>query len=319
MSAPVAFFAFNRPRHTSRTLAALAQNPEASSTVLHVFIDGARDDAERAAVDQVRNIAMEATGFMDVRLHCAHQNYGLYKSITGGVSHVLSESDRVIVVEDDILVSPLFLKFMNDALARYAEEPAVGSIHGYSPPVDDLPDFFFMRGGDCWGWATWADRWRLFDADARRLVHRLVSGGEVRSFASIHGIQGLRHLVRRAKGKNQSWAAHWNASLFLDPRLTLHPGRSLVQNIGNDGSGTHSNASGRYNTSLASNYCLPSDLPLRHDPVAGAKIRSFYDSSVNVPALGDVLRNLSLFLLTCQARVVARSGDQSEEIRKAGC
>lgn len=257
---------------------------------------------------------MEATGFLDVRVRCASENYGLYKSITGGVSDVLSASNRVIVVEDDILVSPLFLKFMNDALDRYAEERAVGSIHGYSPPVDDLPDFFFMRGGDCWGWATWADRWRLFDADARRLLHRLVTGGEVRSFACTYGLQGLRHLVRRARGKNQSWAAHWNASLYLNSRLTLHPGRSLVQNIGNDGSGTHSNASDRYNTSLASDYCLPSVLPLRHDPVAGARIRSFYDSSVNIPVLGNVLRNLSLFLLTCQARVVARSNDQSEAI-----
>ena len=306
MSAPVAFFAFNRPAHASRTLAALAQNPEASSTVLHVFIDGARNDTERAAVDQVRKIATEATGFLDVRIRCAPENYGLYKSITGGVSHVLSESDRVIVVEDDILVSPLFLKFMNAALDRYAEEPAVGSIHGYSPPVDDLPDFFFMRGGDCWGWATWADRWRLFDADANRLLHGLVSAKQIDEFASVSGIHGLRHLIRRARCQNQSWAAHWNASLFCHSRLTLHTGQSLVQNIGNDGSGTHSQASGHYETPMSNEYLSLPDMQIQHDAAAVALMQGFYDSTLKIPFFPRTFRRLYFLLLKSQAIVLAR-------------
>ncbi|MEO7478180.1 MAG: hypothetical protein ABIT64_02995, partial [Lysobacteraceae bacterium] len=231
--APIAYFAFNRPEHTARTLAALAANPEAGDTDLHVFVDGPRKEDERDAVEKVIALAGRVSGFASVEVHAASEKQGLYRAITSGVTRVVADAKRVIVVEDDILVSPHFLAYMNEALDRYENEPKVGSIHGYSPPIDGLPDYFFMRGGDCWGWATWTDRWTLFDADADKLRRMLVSKRLLTEYCLSRGSSSLLYLLRRARGRNQSWAVLWDVSLFLAGRYTLHPGKSLVSNIGN--------------------------------------------------------------------------------------
>jgi glycosyltransferase involved in cell wall biosynthesis len=304
--APVAYFAFNRPAHTTRTLAALATNSEAIDTDLHVFVDGARDDAERVAVAEVARVARSASGFRSVRVSASEKNLGLYAAITTGVARVISEAKRVIVVEDDILVSAHFLGYMNAGLDRFETERSVGSIHGYAPPMAGLPDYFFLRGGDCWGWATWADRWALFNPDAPGLLRDLVRRGELGVFSSIHGIQALRHLIRRSRNLNQSWAAHWNASLFLESRLTLHPGVSFVQNIGNDGSGTHSAASDQYRTPLRERFDSLPPVPMAQDAKAARMLRDFYEAPMRLPLIGDAIRSVCLGLLRTQARVLAR-------------
>jgi hypothetical protein len=304
--APIAFFAFNRPQHAQATLAALAANDGVAETDLHVFVDGARDEAEGAQVAAVVRVAEAASGFRSVRVHASPTNLGLYRAITTGVSAVVAEVGRVIVVEDDILVAPEFLQYMNDALDRYDADARIGAIHGYAPPLEGLPEFFFLRGGDCWGWATWADRWRLFDPDATRLLHEIVERGQLDAFADVHGIQGLRHLIRRSANRNQSWAAHWNASLFLASRLSLHPGASFVQNIGNDGTGTHSATSDHYATALRRRFDGLPTLTVRHDADAARRLRAFYDGTTAAFLRGPLLESLYLAWLKARARVISR-------------
>ncbi|BCT91748.1 glycosyl transferase [Lysobacter helvus] len=241
--APVAFFAFNRAAHAAETLRALAANPEAWATTVHAFIDGPRNDAEAERVADVRDVVANALGFADVQIHASPTNQGLFAAITGGVGRVLAAHDRVIVVEDDVEVSPGFLAYMNAALDRYRDEPRVGSIHGYAPPIAGLPDYFFLAGADCWGWATWADRWQLFERDPRALLRTMAERKKLREFTATHGAQSLLQLVQRAQGRSQSWATQWHASLFLAGRHTLHPGHSFVRNTGNDESGAHAVAS----------------------------------------------------------------------------
>lgn len=303
--APIAFFAFNRPVHTARALAALALNAEAADTVLYVFIDGPRCTADEPLIAEVIGIAEKASGFRNVQLITSISNRGLYQAITSGVSHVLSEAERVIVVEDDIVVSQQFLKYINVALQTYANDLRVGSIHAYTPPACDLPEFFFLRGADCWGWATWKDRWILFNRDARDLLCRLVRSGELSNFSRVHGVHTLRHLIRRSMNRNQSWAAHWNASLFLEHRLTLHPGRSFVQNIGNDGTGTHSKVSSRYLTSVIDSFESIPKMQVKHDGIAALAIRRFYDIGSSSKMFSRGASSIYLALLRLQARALA--------------
>jgi len=167
-------------------------------------------------------------------------NRGLYSSLTDGISVVLADHEQVIVIEDDIVVSPYFLDYMYDALRCYAENPRVASIHGYLPPISrPLPETFFLRGSDCWGWATWRDRWSLYRHDAGAMAAELRSRGLARAFDLGGRVPNLRLLDERAAGRSRSWAICWHASCFLADRYTLHPGRSLVRNIGLDHSGEH--------------------------------------------------------------------------------
>ena len=172
--APVALFTYRRPEHLAQTLKSLRANPECSSTELFVFSDGAKSRADTAAVEAVRKILRGAEGFAEVHIICREVNFGLARNITEGVAHVLERRESVIVLEDDIVVSPFFLRFMNDALATYRDAPRVGSISGYCYPVSDPgPETYFIRGADCWGWATWRDRWRHFNPDSKALAAEL--------------------------------------------------------------------------------------------------------------------------------------------------
>ena len=133
-----------------------------------------------------------------------------------------------------------FLRFMNDGLDRYADDERVASIHAYIYPLArPAPETFFLRGADCWGWATWRRAWEHFNPDGKTLLQQLEAHGLTRAFDFDGTAAFTEMLENQIRGLNNSWAIRWHAACFLDGLLTLYPGRSLVHNIGNDGSGTH--------------------------------------------------------------------------------
>jgi hypothetical protein len=209
-------------------------------TDLHVFCDGAKGEADADAVREVRAQVAGITGFASVTVVVRPVNVGLAGNVISGVSEVLERSERVIVLEDDMVVSPDFLAYMGQALDIYADDEQVASIHAYVYATRTLlPDYFFLRGADCWGWATWRRGWALFEPDGRLLLQRLESEGSLRDFDFDGAFPYSGMLRDQIAGRNDSWAVRWYASAFLAGALTLYPGRSLVANIGLDGSGTH--------------------------------------------------------------------------------
>lgn len=238
--AHVLVFAYVRPEHLRRTITSLLANPEASRTHLTIYCDAAKRPEHRAAVDEVRRYVESISGFASVaRVHRA-ANMGLAASIIAGVTEALHKRDRVIVVEDDLLLSPHFLKYMNDGLDTYAGDERVASIHGYSYPTEaPLPETFFLKGADCWGWATWARAWARFEPDGRRLLAALRERGLAHEIDYDGNYPHMKILKRQISGQNDSWAIRWHASCYLADMVTLYPARSLVDNIGHDDSGTN--------------------------------------------------------------------------------
>lgn len=252
-TAPVALFTYSRLLHTRLTVDALLQNSLASDHDLIIFSDAARSPDEQFAVDQVRSYLRTITGFRSITIHHRPYNFGLAKSIIEGVTQVLSSYERIIVLEDDLVTSPYFLSYMNEALDRFVDDGRVISIHGYVYPVEqELPEAFFLRGADCWGWATWRRGWQLFNADGRALLNELTREKLLDTF-DFNGTYGYSNMLKdQIKGANDSWAVRWYAAAFLANKLTLYPGRSLVHNIGNDGTGTHCGVVSAYDVKLSS-------------------------------------------------------------------
>jgi hypothetical protein len=192
------------------------------------------------------------TGFRSLRIIPREANLGLAESIIGGVTAVCGEFGRAIVLEDDLITAPHFLKFMNEALRMYEHDAMVGSVHGYWYPADrELPETFFLRGASCWGWATWSRAWQSFEPDGRKLLAQLRQRHLTHAFDLDGAIAYTRMLEMQIAGKIDSWAIRWHAAMFLDGRLQLSPGRSLVRNIGFDGSGTHCAESAAYGVDIS--------------------------------------------------------------------
>lgn len=275
--APVVIFAYNRPQHLRRTIDALAGNHLASETNVTIYCDGPKTEEVGNAIDEVRNVAYSARGFKNVRVRVSDENRGLSRSIIDGVSKVVTESGRVIVVEDDIVTSPWFLTYMNQGLALYENETAVASIHGYTYPVRTrLPDTFFLRGADCWGWATWKRAWDVFEMNGSALLKELTDRNLENDFDFDGTYDYTRMLRDQIKGHNDSWAIRWHASAFLRGMLTLYPGESLVHNSGNDGSGTHSGGTSDFDTALDEKYEPIAKIPVRESPVAREAFKKYF-------------------------------------------
>ncbi len=251
--APIALFVYARVDHARLTLEALRRCPDAPEHDLIVFSDGARTADKQAAVDEVRRFLQTVRGFRSVELHHRPHNFGLAKSVIEGVTEVLARHDSVIVLEDDMVTSPHFLTYMNESLAKYADDDRVISIHGYVYPMPGaaLPEAFFLRGADCWGWGTWKRGWCLFNPDGRHLLDQLRKQGLLREFDFNGSYPYSDMLAAQIKGENDSWAIRWYASAFLADKLTLYPGRSLVHNTGNDDSGTHCSDTGAFDVILS--------------------------------------------------------------------
>ena len=278
--APVLLFAYTRLEHLRTTVESLQQNPEAPRTRLIAYSDAAKSPKDQARVDAVREYLGRIQGFESVSIRCRETNFGLAQSIIDGVSTCLASDDRVIVVEDDLLLSPHFLRYMNEALELYADEPRVASVHGYCYPVHaSLPESFLLRGADCWGWATWRRAWAGFRSDGQALADELRSRRLVSAFDLDNSYPFMRMLCDQVAGRNNSWAIRWHASCFLANQLTLYPGRSLVHNTGNDDSGTHSGKSDTYALKVADRPIRLDRLPAEPSVAAREAFKAFFRSS----------------------------------------
>lgn len=238
--APIALFVYNRPVHTRRAIKALQKNELAYLSDLYIFSDAPKNDSAKPGVAEVREFLPTIQGFKTVNVIERDRNYGLASSIIDGVTQLCNLAGEVIVLEDDLETSPYFLNYMRDALDLYRYDDAVISIHGYIYPTKDvLPESFFLRGADCWGWATWKRGWDLFEVDAQVLITQIKKKNCIYDFNFNGQYDYFGMLQAQAEGQNNSWAIRWYASAYLKNKLTLYPGRSLVANIGNDNSGTH--------------------------------------------------------------------------------
>ena len=248
---PILLFVYNRPAHTRRCIESLSRNSLAVESKLFIYADGAKDQTVAEEVNEVRQYIRSIQGFKKVTLIERNENWGLARNIIDGVSTQVQKYGKVIVLEDDLVVAPHFLRFMNDALETYQDEPKVGHIQACDFTQDaSLPDTFLIKWTGSWGWATWDRAWKHFNPNGKELLQELETRKLTYTF-DFNGKYGFTRMLRRQiEGKNNSWAIRWNASLFLKDILSLNVGRSLVQNEGFDGSGTNCGGGGLYASHL---------------------------------------------------------------------
>jgi hypothetical protein len=240
--APVVLFVYNRPIHTKKVLDALSKCKESKNTILYIFSDGQVSNATQdllKKINDVRNLITNEKRFLKVITIFSDTNKGLAESVIYGISFVLNQHSKIIVLEDDLVVSRYFLEYMNDGLSIYASNSTIGSICAYwedSIEPSKGQKYFLLNGGDCWGWATWSDRWSVFERNAEKIKMQLLLENKVSLF-EFGGMMDM--LDKQIKNEISSWHIRWHGSLILNSFKSVYPGKSFIHNIGLDGSGTH--------------------------------------------------------------------------------
>jgi hypothetical protein len=280
---PIALFVYNRPRHTERTLKALAKNRGAAALPLTIFSDAPRTQADAPLVAEVRAICAKATGFASVSLVERDKNFGLAQNIITGVTGLMANYDSVIVLEDDLETAEGFLEYMQAALAHYRPEP-VFSVCGYCPPIK-IPTgyaystFMAQRNGS-WGWGTWKDRWESVDWHLTGFDRFFADKKDRKRFALAGNDLPMMLLKQKLKIIN-SWSIRFCFSSYKQNLPTVYPIASLVKNSGVDGSGTHMKRTDRYSVQTANQIDATLFCPsTTHDEQIKKRFKRFYDTSL---------------------------------------
>lgn len=252
--APIALFTYNRHDKTKTVIESLLLNAEAKDSDIFIFSDGPKNEKavegvqkNREFIHQVQKCSREFKWFKTITIIERDKNWGLSNSLIAGITDLCNKYGRVIVVEDDLILSPYFLKFMNDGLNKYENDDRVSAISGFLNPINsEAPETFFLRYFACWGWATWKRGWDLFEPDVRVLLKKLRWKKNDFNIGGTGPFYG--HLYCHKVGLVDTWAGRFYASSFLANKLVLYPGHTMTVQSGMDGSGTHSG-----NTKVLSN------------------------------------------------------------------
>jgi hypothetical protein len=290
---PVVLFTYNRLWHTKQTIEALKNNYLASETILFIFSDAAKDKNNSDAVNNIRKYLYTIKGFKKIEIIARKKNYGLANSIIDGVTSVVSKYGRVIVLEDDLVTSPMFLNFMNEALEIYKKNDQVMHVSGSIYPINNrnLDETFFIKPASCWGWGTWDNAWKYYKKDSNYYL-KVFDRQMINDFNLNNSYKYFDQIKLNHKGKINTWAIFWYASIYLNNGLSLHPKESFVKNIGHDGLGENCDDNSYYDVEISSK--MPSNFSQEFTESKEAKLR-FEDffNSIQEPLYKRIINKIS--------------------------
>jgi hypothetical protein len=243
--APIVLFVYNRPMHTKQTIEALQKNELASESQLYIYSDAAKNAKATESVCKVREYIKTINGFKKTTIIEREKNLGLANSVIDGVTRIINKYGKIVVLEDDLITSPYFLKYMNDALDFYQNNKNIYSVTGFSFstefmnfPTNFIDDVYLNIRPMSWGWATWKREWLGIDWEIKNFNDFLSSKKRMNQFNK--GGTDLAHMLKaQMNGQIDSWYIRWTYNAFLKGKYTIYPSVSFVNNIGHDDTGVH--------------------------------------------------------------------------------
>lgn len=243
MLAPILVTVYNRKEHLKKSIQALQNNLESKDSVLYVASDAAYKEADLEIIDEIREYVKQIKGFKKVILLKREKNIGSYKSVKLAIEDILVKHGKIIFLEDDIIVSKFFLKFMNESLETYKFNKDIFSICSYIPPnfklLNQKEDVYLWNYYCPWGVATWKDRWDRLDLNLNDYENSFKNKKELITF-----FQGANHALAVLFSDREKLITAMDAridwNIFKNNWFVVYPQKTLSKNIGVDGSGEHS-------------------------------------------------------------------------------
>lgn len=285
--APIVLFVYNRPTHTRMTIEALQKNHLAKDSILYIFADGAKptaDDEQIASVQQTRNYIKTVTGFKEIIIEEASQNKGLANSVIYGVTKVINQYGKVIVVEDDLVTCRHFLRLLNEQLEVYKNDNRIfmvtGCNYNIKMPWYYKKDVYLTHRGNSTGWGCWKDRWECADWDITD-YNVFMADPQKQTLFNRGGDDLTPMLKMQMEGAIDSWAIRWEYTMYKHDAYCVHPVKTFLWNSGFDGSGIHSGK--RTLDGLmapmyeSDNYCIELPNPLKPDKLIEKRFKDYHN------------------------------------------
>ncbi len=291
--APVLLFVYHRLDHTIQTVEALKKNYLVADSQLIVYSDAPSKTEHEAGVKEVRNFLTTISGFKNVKIISQSENKGLARSIVEGVTEQVEIYGKVIVLEDDLITSPYFLQYMNAALVLYQDDLQVMQVSGYTWPLKKRSvNTCFLQFASSWGWATWSRAWKHLSMDTDVHIEKITKRNAITHFNFDNGMGFFEHLLLNKAGTMNTWAVKWYASMFLQDGLCLFPDKTLVKNIGHDGSGENSKRNKLFiDQEVCNKQISVRRIAVKEDKATRNLVSSFFKLMNGTPSSGQVLRN----------------------------
>ncbi|MCD7712780.1 MAG: glycosyltransferase [Firmicutes bacterium] len=275
------------------------KNMYAGDTVLYIFSDGGKEEKSWKEVNTLRKYLYTVIGFKAIHIIERTCNYYLERNIIEGISQVLTEWNRIIVLEDDICTSPYFLKYINDALDKYFTCKEVMHISGFTNlDIQEKGDTYFTPYMSGWGWATWKDRWQYFTHYQSK--EEALAGLTQADFDKIQ-YGGAFECLKFLDYQPIPWDICWELTIYRHKGFCLTPTHTLVRNIGIY-SGTHSRnyrilSKFRYDRPYLEREIKLVNIPIAADP----EIEALYPEALTkyglrFTLLGKIIRFFYLWL-----------------------
>lgn len=236
--APVLISVYNRLKHLEKCVDSLKSNEFAKFTDLYIVSDAPYKKEDNTIVFKIREYINSIKGFNSVKLIANKNNLGASRSIGNARNKVLDMYDILIIMEDDNIVSPHFLTFINEMLAKYEADNSIYSICGYNFRInisDNYPyDIYFYRTFCAWGFGIWKNKYVDISSDTFQINDK----SAIRKYKKMapSGYEVLKHDMETG---DICGDARIGYLLHKNNQYCVFPIKTLVTNIGHDGSGRH--------------------------------------------------------------------------------
>lgn len=305
---PIVLFVYNRPWHTSKTLEALMANDLADQSILYIYADGPKPNAsneELERIEEVRSVIREKQWCKDVIIAEMQTNKGLANSIIDGVTEIVNKYGKIIVLEDDIVTTRGFLKYMNNALQVYEEEELVMHVSAYIYPYSCkcIEQTIFLKILSCWGWGTWSRAWKLYNHNVDDHVNYFNTIKKIRKFNIEGHANYYRQLIYNKENLGYTWAVRWYSSWLRAGGVSIFPNLSLIRNIGFDASGEniHQN-SNKYVTPTTEYISVLRSNKITENVNVRKSIDKFYKTLNKDRLLKKILNKLTKYMIVKKLR-----------------
>lgn len=263
---PVLLIIFRRPELVATALSRLriVRPPK-----LYVAADGPRAGCPDDIAGCAESRRLVETGIdwpCELKLRFRERNLGVQHGVVDAIDWIFEHEEQAIILEDDVAAEPDFFHFCDELLERYCDDQRIATISGTSY-WQGVAQYSYHASNfiDMWGWATWRDRWKNYDA-AMKAWPQFANKGRLGNMpgASPRFERYWRRIMDdTAAGKMYAWDYQWILSCWNLGQVSLFPSVPLVQNLGFDERATNTIARSM------PRYCrLPGKLkfPLAHPP-----------------------------------------------------